>query len=307
MELKSPQPTSTKKNFLEKKTLLAPKTSRVKSPADELPVAKICIYGHWGTGKTRTIFELLEMGYKVLCLTTDIGGSGTSTVVGEATRAGKLDLVRKNCKEIELFDYEEVKEFIDDPTKYFPDIYEFDPDFVYWDGFSSYQAIDVSEAVGGMARSGISENRQESASEAVKEGIQFEQIHWNQIKNVTLRSIANFCSLHNKKTGKIWHKVVLCHETEKGQPLIQGGANRLFGGAFNLIIRTVKTTNGDVESYKYLISGDSAKSRGVKFPTSMDANFSEVWKEIQKQLGFEMGSKNPDLIEETLSYEVDKT
>lgn len=311
---------STKERFVSK-TLTAPKTSRARSLFDSSAIQiNVMLFGNWGTGKTRSIWELLKLGFKVLVINTDIGKRGFLTLRGAAMAEGKLELLQ-NCVVLDLVSYDEVREFLENPESFFPEIYTFDPDFVYWEGFSSFQQIDVSEYVGGMTHTRAEGNKE--VSEQVASGLHFEQMDWGLVKNATVRGLDKFCSLHNPRTGKVWHKIVTCHESykikkqsnpgQKGQeyvetkmPMLQGAGGQIVGGAFDLIIRTVKVTKSGEElgeedrNFKYVVEGDQnlmAKSAGVKLPPVMDANFGELWKEIERQTGLVRGAIDPTLIE----------
>ena len=257
---------------------------------------KIYVFGAWGTGKTLIIKGLLEHGLKVLCVTTDIGGSGTASVTLALKREGKESLL-ENLYEIVLNGDAEVQSFLSDPTTFFPDIYEVDLDVIFWDGFSSWQQIDLSEKIGTMPVA----RKAGEIPQAVEEGLQFETPQWGMLRNATYRAAGKFCALNNVKTGKVWHKFITCQEGYKSKgdnsggfnetkmPLVQGAGGILMGGAFDLIMRTKATKNVDTGGKDYLYQFDAdnamAKNRGFALPASMPADMYKLWALITEQAG----------------------
>src|SRR5574341_149150 len=82
------------------KTITIRRSPRVASSVENEAI-KMMFFGPWGTGKTRTIKDLLELGYKVYALNTDLGGSGTLTVKVELRNEGKAHLL-DNLIELDL-------------------------------------------------------------------------------------------------------------------------------------------------------------------------------------------------------------
>jgi len=286
--------TATKQEFIKKKTLNAPRVSVKEYKDDEIldPTKRICFFGGVGTGKTYTLFELLELGFKVFYISTDVGGGGIETVELECANNGKTHLL-KNLRSVDLNSYEDVKSFLDDPKDTYPAIYDFDPDILFWDGFACFQQVDISEHVGSLGVS-RSDNNSKGVNGAVEEGLQMETQHWGQIRNATIRAIAGFMSLHNTVSGKKWHKIVTAHEEvkmvdaksrgdgkvpmkEQGYPMISGKAFNLFNGAFTTILRTVKSDG----KYWYSAGDDNkvAKTRGFDLGEDgkMLASMKDLW------------------------------
>lgn len=313
--LKTLAPAPTKKAFQAGvKTVSAPRAAKVRYGDDPTqdPV-KILFFGEPGTGKTFSLARLLELGYKVFILVTDIGGTGSKSIKLYLKNVLTRPELLKNLVEIQLNGYEEVQNFLDNPKSFFPEIYDFDPDFIAWDSYSGFQQVDLSEYVGNMTPS-----RNGDVSEARASGLQFETTDWGMIRNASIRCLDKFLSLNNSVSGKIWHKIVICHESvrmkavnqadgsvvvAKNEPLIQGTAKAIIGGGFDLTIRTVvKTTGGGEETdnsgraYHYIIAPggtSAAKNRGYEFRNdageiafTLPGNFVKVWKSICTQEGF---------------------
>lgn len=296
-----------------KRVLIAPRASRVKRGDDKTasPV-RILFFGELGSGKTFCIVALLQMGYKVLVISTDAGGSGLSTVKLHLNN-NNLSHLLEGLYEVVLNDNEEVQAFMDYPELFFPDIFDVGIDFLFWDGFSNWQQVYLSEDIGKMPleRSGGKE-----LGAAVESGLFFEQGQWGMMRNGTVRTIDHFCSMNNRKTGQVWHKIVTAQESiktkplaegggfiETKEPLLQGSGGILTGAAFDLIIRTKrsKVMNGSdlVEKFLYQIKAENKrdKNRGFQLPNSMEADMTKLWGEISRQLGLEKKAVDTKLIE----------
>lgn len=309
------QTATTKANFVNntgsRQVLSVPRTARVKKGSDKAATKiKLFFYGNWGTGKSYTIVDLIKLGYKILVISTDIGGSGLLSV--KVALQDREDLLETNLREIVLDNDDEVQDFIAKPEAFFPDIYDYDPDFVVWDGFSAWQQVGLSERIGAMPN--ISEKR--TVATAVEEGLQFEQAQWGMVRNATFRAVHKFCSLNNRKTGKVWHVIITAQEglkskskgdnkselTETKMPLVQGSGGVLMGGAFDLIIRTKKEVSIDTGKTKFMyqIQSENAmsKARGFTLPNEMVANMADLWSKITTQAGIKR-----DAIDETAKEE----
>jgi hypothetical protein len=286
---------------VKKGTVIASPRVRVAS-LDEVEARYIkgMLFGPWGGGKTFTINALLELGFKVLVLTTDIGGDGLNTVILEQKKKGNAGLL-KNIRKVEVEDYEACKSFIDRPETYVPDIYEWDPDWIFWDGFSGFQQVDISEHV-------------EDAGKQDDSDLQFEMNQWGQVRNATIRTVSNFLDINNKQTGRKWHKLLTCQEnvrTKPGKagegpqdtvsPLLQGAGGILMGAGFDFIWRVVAKTEGVGTTAKAKFVYETkpsnerwAKSRGFEFPETMDANFEGAVKEMFSQLDISLPEKTDE-------------
>ena len=244
---------------------------------------RLFLFGPAGSGKSFFIKDLLKNGWKVAVISTDIGGSGMAAVEAPLRREGS-EAALENGVDIEIRSFEELDAFLRNPAKFWPEIYDWDPDIIYWDGFGAFQQIEINEYVGGMegeSKKGPSEQR--------GSGLKLEQSDWGLVMNATIRSLDRFCSLHNRKTGKIWHKLVSAHENIKSvqtgpttsvlgeakEPLLSGRGGIMARGAFDLILKTQvrkakPTEEGDSGGrvFEYCIAGHenlAAKNRGFDF------------------------------------------
>lgn len=290
-----------------KKVLPSPRF-RITSGDDKAGnMLKIFIFGGWGSGKTFFVVGLLLQGLKVYIVNTDIGGSGANSIKLELTRLGREDL-KANFKEVILSREADFQIFLNSPETVDPTIYDFDPDVLFWDGLAAWQQVELSEKIGSMPVTGSGDNREVPAH--LESGLAFEQPQWGMLRNATVRGVHKFCSLNNKRTGKVWHKVATAQEAikmkpakagggyvETKMPLLQGAGGVLIGAAFDLIMKTDKTATGE---FVYIFEdGENlmSKNRGFKLPATMAADSGKLWADLTAQLGVERGAVDETLKE----------
>ena len=299
--LKKPEAKAAAEKFVSGgvKTINAPQAKVRKFDEDETDLyLKVLVFGTAGSGKTTIIKSLLELGFKVLVLSTDLGGDGLNAIIIPMRREGTWKKFRHNLRSVEIEGYDEVSNFFAHPETSVPDIYDWDPDFVFWDGLSGWQINDVGTKVGEF-ESG------KNASEAEREGLQMNQQNWGQIQRATFRGLSDFCAMRNVKTGKIWHKVATCLEkitlksngaggfAESKEPYLQGAGGKMALGAFDIIVRTTLTSSptdedGSTREYNYVLKGHqnlAAKVRGFDLPAKMPASAAKLVSELFLQMG----------------------
>lgn len=308
-KLKTPESNVKAEQFVKGgvKTINAPRAKVRNFESEEIEMyLKLLFFGNPGSGKTFVVKSLLELGFKVLVATTDVGGDGLNAVIIPMRAAGTWDTYKKNLRSIELSGYDEVKDFFVVPENSFPDIYEWDPDFIFWDGLSGWQQIDVSTYVGNMSpeRAGG-----KGVSDARESGLQFEQADWGQVRNATVRGVDDFCSMRNKKTGRMWNKIATSHEAVKSkgaaagggfkeglEPLLQGAGGRIILGAFDLVARTTIVSDpldedGSKRQYFYILQPHqnlAAKVRGFNLAPKMEADAKKLITELYRQAGLSL-------------------
>jgi len=249
-------------------------------------ILKMMLYGGQGTGKTFVICALLELGYKILILTTDFGGDGLNTVRLEMKRWKKKHLL-KNTRVVEATGYDAIRDFIDNPTTYVEGLWtEFVPDLIFWDGFSAFQQVDIAEHVSDSGKGDDSD-------------LKFEMSQWGMVRNATIRTVNDFLNMGSGDHKP--HKIVTCLEEvkvkegtqeDKLAPLMQGAGKILAGAGFDLIWRVscnmVGTGDNVSASYKYQTKPDGTKrvgkSRGFDVPYELPADMYHTWVALTDEL-----------------------
>lgn len=271
-------------------------------PADR--AMKMLCYGPTGTGKTLIISDFLEAGLTVLALSVDFGGEGFTSVEAHLKDIGRPELLA-NCLAYDFATYDEVEEFLFNPTAMWPDIYEKDIDLVFLDGFSSFQMTLLDEKIMSFSPQG------EKAGDAREAGLWSNQQDWGAVKKGTTKILDRFLRLKNEKTGKVWHKFVTCHENSTPKldkltgetrvgPYLQGAGASLIEPSFDLIFRTrkkrVEESGKKVVKYLYELEGSDSriltKTRGLHLPATADGDFLPLWKSICQQKGIPSGKPN---------------
>lgn len=286
------------------KLITPPRKKSFTLDQDEVDYVKIMIFGPIGSGKTYAFGQLALAGYKVAIITTDIGDTGHVTIKAQLKKTGKPEL-GKNVMVIPLEGYDEVSKFLRNPYVYVPELEEFDPDFLGWDGFSGFQQIDLSEYVGDMQGA----NKDKERGDFRDSGLVLESQDWGAIRNATIRKGNEFLSA-KKPNGKPLHKILTCHETviskyidptkplagtnyvESYKPMLQGAGGQLLMGGFDLIIRTKVVTkkgdDGERREYYYVTSGSQnlvAKNRGFILKPEEPADMAYLFEIIKKGMG----------------------
>lgn len=304
------------------RVLTNPKGPRVRKLSEEAATTfKGLLFGPTGSGKTYAVKGLLEHGFKVLVISTDMGGDGLVTVKVALRREGKIHLLA-NCTSIVLTNYDEVAAFLDRPESIYPSIYDEQIDWLVWDGFSSFQQTILSDKIGAMTpeRTGNKE-----VSDARDSGLQLELQDWGMVKTGTIRNLDKFLKMHNRKTGQVWHKLVTCLEGLKSiksgtgaqttttyvdakEPMLQGSAAKLIGPAFDLILNTRIAATKDEESprtFTYVCAGHDtlagAKTRGLVLNPVEPGDFYLLWEKIAEQLAISATQFDKDILENSIA------
>jgi len=290
------------------RTLTPPRVKFNNYAETDSSYLKMFIFGPMATGKTLLVKALLDLGFKVLVISTDVGGSGLTTVTLPLKREGTWAEARTRLREVEISGYEAVTNLFAAPSTVIPDIDAWDPDFVFWDGSSSFQQIDVSEYCGEIALG-------KDVDEAVSTGIQNDQQSWGRIRNATVRAFNSFCDMKNATTGKVWHKIAtgleaLKHKTgvsgaftESKEPLLQGAGGKLAMAAFDIVMRSSATSvtgdsDKDLSDREYTFSvlpnqNNAAKLRGFDLKPSFPADGVQLFQELFAQLELPIPTPKP--------------
>ena len=245
---------------------------------------KLLVYGHSGSGKTFVIVGCLIHGERVLVLSTDFGSNGLKTVKNELRKRGKLNLLN-NLRVLDLASYEDIEAFLKDPTPFVPDLAEFDPTVLVWEGFSTFNIDILDEYILSHAPSA------EGAGELRRAGLAHNKQDWQGMKRGTVRGLRYFFAFV-LPNGKQVHKILTCLEaqpetdelTQKTQRsvLVHGTGKSLMAPGFDVIIEVFKEESKDgLVNYFYRCDGDSQKyllkNRGFELKPVEPADPVRLW------------------------------
>ena len=244
------------------------------------------IFGKSGSGKTEFFVQLMvgaKTPLRAIYVNTDIGAGGFATIKARLKTLNRLDLIDKIAvldigghfdeKGNEISGYEEFYEFLKNPWD--EEMMAFDPSLLFWDGFGSFQSIDVVDYVLDKGEvsgtSGPTDLRGENlVMEKVGKGES-----WEARKRATVRCVDKFCTL-KRPDGKAIHKFMTMFEGSRqvpvdrdnptagsrqeltGLPLLSGfGVFDQIKGATDLVIKTAvkDKEGGKVKEYKYYTGG----------------------------------------------------
>jgi hypothetical protein len=177
----------------------------------QIPVSiRWFIWGHQKTGKTFVLASLLEAGYKILVLDSDMGGNGLLTVVEYLTSKDKRHLL-DNLYHIP-FDYKAADTFFTNPAAYFKehsggvDLWsQFNPDIIAWEGFGTFQQQDITEHV--MKLTGAAKKETDELALA--------PLGYQYLQNATGQFVDDFYRLANPLTGFSPHKILQAHVDDR--------------------------------------------------------------------------------------------
>jgi hypothetical protein len=265
-----------------KKEALKPTAYKLSEPRAQW--LKVLLYGHIGTGKTEALSGLLLNGERLAVITTDFGGNGMRTITERMKQLGRQELL-DNVYGVDLTEYLHVTEFLKDPKSFLPDLDSFDPTVLVWEGFSNFQLTLLDEYI-------LSFESAESDAALRSEGLFATRQDWAGMKRGTMRALNAFLNLHGP--NRTWHKFVTCHEAKpameeatkkiQSSALLQGAAQTMIGGAFDLVIQTFIKENaaGKPEYFYRLQPGEkaTAKVRGFKVEPVEAANMENLWKRL---------------------------
>lgn len=228
-----------------------PVKKRGKKLSDIPPYLRLMMFGKAGVGKTYLLGPLLEAGYKIIVLDSDVGGNGLNTVRSFLKERGKSNLL-DNLILLPIESYEDAVAFVTNPEKTFNEWVdgttwaEFDPDIICWEGFGNFQQVHVWKHV----------NPHQKPAEMIEAFDSFRE--WGEVLRATHFAIDDFAKLTGPN-GKVLHKIWSTHlkdsdvdptgkkvdPTDKAQkerlkqsyrPLISGSSAQMVTGAADYVI-----------------------------------------------------------------------
>lgn len=245
-------------------------------------------FGEMGTGKTQIAVDLLLLGFKVLLIDTDFGRKAKETIQNYFhLNPQHMKFFDDNLKVIDELDVEGIMSFCRNPASVYPEIYDWNPDVLFWDGLSAYQQGDLEASL--------------CDDEFTRDDADYST--WRGSRNGTIFPLMKFLNQHNINTNKQWNKVVTLMEDErvdrrkgasaaekkKGEDVIVGSetkgpmlnttARDLAGAGFGIVFRCVKKDLGTSTEFTYQSRGAQLMTKDrFGLPASMKADFQEVYR-----------------------------
>ncbi len=270
------------------------KTYKVRKAQDIMAESRsftLMLFGQQSTGKTLVIKDLLLLGLKVLVLDTDFGQGGLNTVYAwfeahpdEAHRLANLHVVD--------LDYEGIVQFQRNPLAIMPDLYDLDPDVIFWDGATAYQEADLEAYI--------------TKGDVLREDTNWKD--WRSTRNGTIFPLMAILAMKNEVTGRPWSKVVTALEktqsktravsgsrdredipgTETTGPMLHTDARTIVGAGFDIALQTKRQVMPDKITYTYVSQGGTLLTKDrFGLPPSMPGDFKEVFlKYIAPKIGW---------------------
>lgn len=268
-----------------------PKKYSVKSGKDmraEDASFNLLVYGESGMGKTKIAVDLLLLGFKVVLVDTDFGRKSKETIQNYFyDHPEHMKFYDNNLMVIDDLDVEGVMAFCRNPASIYPEIYDWNPDVLFWDGMSAYQQGDLEAD---LCRDDFKRDDADYST-------------WRGSRNGTIFPLMKFLNQHNINTNKQWHKVVTLMEDErvdrrkgasaaekkKGEDIIVGSetkgpmlnttARDLAGAGFSIVLQCLKTTLGNEVTFKYITRGAKIISKDrFGLPAELPGDFKEVYR-----------------------------
>lgn len=286
---------------------------------EERKKCNIMLFGDGGTGKTFMVVGLLQAGLKVFGIGTDFGNNGFITIYNYFYDHPEEAHLLDNFIEITL-DADGLMEFarrpedvvieLADGTK--TNIYDFNPDVIFWDGVSSWQMTELEARICGL-------------NDFLREDSDFKD--WRSTQNGTLFPMMRIMKLEGKD-GKPWSKIMTFasekspkyEKTEfkdaKGAPVraVVSGSNKngpmlhtkvrdlsIFG--FDLCMETSVQDLGNKKTFYYTSNSSEklVKSRGWNLPdTPINVTDENFWlKYIAPRIAGKQAETSTDAVAST--------
>lgn len=258
------------------------KMSRVGETEDKRQINYLP-FGESESGKTSIAAMLAKAGLKVFVLFTDLGNdNGISGAQVYAKLKNSNTEFRNNVAWVALDDLDTVEKFIDDPEKLVDGFWDFNADFLLWDGFSFHQQMNI-----------IPDVEEDINSRDSSEG-SFETFKgWGVTKNRTVRTLGRFLSIRNPNSKPL-HKVVTCavkyasqqvgpdksEVRAKHEPDISGAASKFIRYGFDVVFETERSKEG----FSYRLDTSSATKRRFELGEKLPADFVALHNKILEQV-----------------------
>lgn len=268
----------------------SPKTKLKMSIGAEGVGNNVLVFGAPETGKSTVGAQLACAGQKVFTLQSDIGGTGINGMLAYASAQKKMSEFRQNHRFVTISskDPEAMESFIDNPESIIEGFWDFDPEWVLWDGTGFYikntlvpeteEIVNADQRIEGF-----------EGKEALKA--------WGYVRNDIVRTLDSATAWKTKgkpinrifTSGIVYKSKVLSGDPTKPDCVrayvpteeldVATSAKKTLGYCFDLAFLTLKDEKG---GYKYKLSGEFMKRR-YKLKDEYPADFLALWAEVEKQ------------------------
>ena len=277
------------------KVLASPKATKFLA-GEGIEGRKLMVFGDVGSGKTYAFADLVTSGERLLVVTTEEGGGGMITLANELARRGNGELYRTNVFVVTLYEYKSVLEAFKMVTnketgkkepalyKYYPELREFAPTVLVWEGFTNFQTALADEEILGNDEMKI------DAADGGRHG------YWGELLKISRRILQDFQSCSDPDHP--WDHVMTVHDAEDWEyvdnkktkflglkPAVMGQAQKNLERAHDVILHLMKVEkkgpSGSSVNYLY----EATKTRGHELPLgTFPADMKMVWAEMGRTL-----------------------
>lgn len=291
---------------------------RIQGLDEYTPFLRLYTWGPSGSGKTFLIALLVEAGYRVLILNSDVGGPGLNTLIAYLRGKDKAHLL-SNVKVVPVVDYKSCEKFLENPASYYKaatggqDLWKFDPEIVCWEGFGNFQQVHVWNHIADLTGG-------KKTKDGDLDGLALSTLDYQLVMTATHQAIDSFCRIQSPLTGLYPHKIWQAHvdeglldmegqkvsaekaqgqETQRSQrPWIMGKSAKLVLGAadygFRCFTKEVRVPGKPPQVHFGWDFSNSDKNGGKQrdgcspltgSPTILPVNPLAVWNEMLGKIG----------------------
>lgn len=251
------------------------------------------VFGAPATGKSTVGAQIACSGKKVFTCSTDLGNTGINGMLAYAKSVGKLEEFNANHKYIVLTTKHEneLDAFIDDPASLVKGFWDFNPEFVLWDGLGFYVKNKI-----------VPDTEEIVNTDQQLEGFEGNQAlkAWGYVRNNIVRvldSATAWLSPSKKPinriftTGVTYKAQVISGDPSKPdcvrsylateEPDIPTSAKRTLQFGFDMAFMTLRDPK--TGAFQYKITGDYMKSRYKFKENILTADFMALYDEVERQ------------------------
>lgn len=245
----------------------------------------VALWGPPGSGKTRALKTLLEVGERLLVGDTEPSGDGISTVENLLVDEGRADLLN-NLLYVPLMNFKEAWNFWGNPVEAVPDVADLQPTCLVWENFNYFQMYHADKEI-------MPDEFRPENVEGDKDAM---FAYWDKMRRIILRSHHRFMTC--APCGPT-HHILTMHDDDKERkikgrllygPQIVGSSRKPILGSYSLVLRMDKRSSlfgNDSDSpyvYEAVMTDETqVKERASGLPEGeFPADFNRVWEAITR-------------------------